>query len=165
MAKSQEQAFLNDWNKTVNWAVSQKIPKPATLAVYNLASQRYANGEYPMSQAERTRAILSASNLEANTVLPTDHAGPTNILGNALHDLTNIFTGLMPTRLVSNIWSEIQNTFAHPSELLDPKANTLMQWVPGWADLGEFEQGGMSQVLSHPIVSFLDILPLAGTGM
>ena len=163
MAKSNLQYFQNDWNKTVNWANTQKISKSQWYPVYQLDLQRYANGEYPMSQAERARAILSSASLDAQTVLPTDNPSPTNIFGNTFHDLTNIFTGLEPTRLVSNIFDEFKNTLEHPQWLADPTKNTLMQWLPGWADIGELKTGGISDLASHPLVSFLDVLPLAST--
>ena len=165
MAKSNLQYFQNDWNKTVNWATSNKIPKTSWYPVYQMDLQRYANGEYPMSQAERSRAILSASNLQANTVLPTDHPSPTNIFGNALSDLKNIFTGLEPTKLVQNIFDEFKNTLDHPDWLLNPEKNTLMQWLPGWADIGMYKRGGLSEVASHPIMSLLDVLPIANKGL
>ena len=114
-----------------------------------------------MSQAERARAILSASNLDASTPLPTDTPSPTDVFHNALHDISNIATGLEPTKLVQNIYDEFKNTIQHPSWLLDPTKNTLMQWLPGWADYGEFKQGGLANVLEHPIVSLLDVLPAA----
>jgi len=161
VAKSNLQYFQNDWNKTVNWAAAQKIPKTAWYPVYQLDLQRYANGENPMSQAERARAILSASNLSANTILPTDNPSPTNIFSNTLTDLRNIFTGLEPTKLFQNIYDEFKNTLEHPEWLANPEKNTLMQWLPGWADIGEYKSGGIDQVLRHPIVSFLDALPLA----
>ena len=165
MAKSNLQYFQNDWNKTVNWANTQHIAKNQWYPVYQLDLQRYANGEYPMSQAERARAILSSSSLEANTVLPSDIHSPSNVLGNARSDLQNIFTGLMPTRLFSSIWDGIKNTVEHPSELLDPKDNTLMQWVPGWNLIGEFAEGGWQNVLSHPVVTFLNLLPITDLGL
>jgi hypothetical protein len=161
MAKSNLQYFQNDWNKTVNWAAANNIPKAHWYPVYQLDLQRYANGEYPMSQAERARAILSSSSLQAATVLPSDNPSPTNVFSNTLHDLTNIFTGLEPTRLVSNIFDEVKNTFEHPAWLIDPTKNTLMQWLPGWADAGMVKSGGFSELASHPLVSFLDVLPLA----
>ena len=161
MAKSNLQYFQNDWNKTVNWAAQNKIPKTAWYPVYQLDLQRYANGQYPMSQAERARAILSASNLSANTILPTDNPSPTNIFSNTLTDLRNIFTGLEPTKLFQNIYDEFKNTLEHPEWLANPEKNTLMQWLPGWADIGEYKSGGIDRVLAHPIVSFLDVLPLA----
>jgi hypothetical protein len=159
VAKSNLQYFKADWSKTVNWAATQGIPKTAWYPVYQLDLQRYANGEYPMSQAERARAILSASNLQANTVLPSDHPSPTNVFENTVSDLRNIFTGLEPTKLIGNIFDEVKNTFEHPQWLADPTKNTLMQWLPGWADYGEFKAGGISNVLSHPLVSFLDVMP------
>jgi hypothetical protein len=159
--KSNLQYFQEDWNKTVNWANQNKIPKSSWYPVYQLDLQRYANGEFPMSQAERARAILSASNLQANTVLPTDNPSPTNVFQNTKRDLQNIFTGLMPTHLIGNIFDEVKNTFEHPQWLADPTKNTLMQWLPGWADLGEYKRGGIADVLSHPLVSFLDVLPIS----
>ena len=168
MAKSNLQYFQNDWNKTVNWANTQKISKSQWYPVYQLDLQRYANGEYPMSQAERARAILSSASLDAQTVLPTDNPSPTNIIGNTLTDARNIFTGLsgfVTGKAEGNIWDELKNTFEHPSWDLDPTKNTLLQWLPGWADLGELEQGGLSRLASHPLVSLLDVLPLSDSAI
>jgi hypothetical protein len=161
--KSSLQSFESDWSKIANWAATQKIPKTAYYPVYQLDSQRLLSGEYPMSQAERTRAVLAAYNPGDVTPLPTDNPSPTNFLENSFHDLTNIFTGLEPTRLVSNIFDTIKTTLEHPGEMFNPKTaqNTLVGWIPGEQVLNEYEQGGWSTVAQHPIIDLLNTLPIA----
>lgn len=172
MSKSNEQEFTTDWMKAINWANANKIPSSAVKAVYALDSQRIANSEYPMSQAERTRAMLAASNLETNTVLPTDLPSawytPMGFFSNARNDLSSIFTGIsgfFNGETEKNIWDEAVNTFEHPQDILNPKDNTLMQWVPGWSDIGMLMKGGFSGLADHPILSVLDVLPLGDTGL
>ena len=125
-----------------------------------------------MSEAERTRAILASANPNNVTPLPTDTPSTGSGLsaighffGNVVHDASNIFTGLQPTKLIPSIVDGVVNTVEHPSWILNPEKNTIAQWIPGVAVLGEFEQGGLSNVLSHPLISFLDVLPAADTGL
>jgi hypothetical protein len=170
--KSNVQSFQTSWNKTVNWAKSQGIPQSAIYPVYQLDSKRLLSGTYPMSEAERTRAILAASNPNNVTPLPTDT--PTagsglsaigHFFSNVEHDAANIFTGLQPTKLIPSIVDGVVNTIEHPNWVLNPEKNTLAQWIPGVAVLGEYMQGGLANVEAHPLIGFLDVLPLADTGV
>ena len=171
--KSSVQSFQTSWTKTQNWAKAQGIPNSAIYPVYQLDSKRLLSGSYPMSEAERTRAILTAANPNNVTPLPTDTqttgsgilGGITHFFGNVEHDAANIFTGLQPTKLIPSIIDGVVNTVEHPSWVLDPTKNTIAQWIPGVAVLGELKQGGLSDVFSHPLVSFLDVLPAADTGI
>ena len=170
--KSSYQDFTSSWTKTVNWAKSQGITQSAIYPVYQLDSKRLLSGEYPMSEAERTRAILAAQNPNNVTPLPTDTpstgSGLSSIghfFGNVAHDASNIFTGLQPTKLIPSIVDGVVNTVEHPNWILNPEKNTIAQWLPGVAVLGEYEQGGLSNVMSHPLISFLDVLPAVDTGV
>src|ERR1700685_3346805 len=170
--KSSYQDFTSSWTKTVNWAKSPGITQPAIYPVYQLDSKRLLSGEYPMSEAERTRAILAAQNPNNATPLPTDTpstgSGLSSIghfFGNVAHDASNIFTGLQPTKLIPSIVDGVVNTVEHPNWILNPEKNTIAQWLPGVAVLGEYEQGGLSNVMSHPLISFLDVLPAVDTGV
>jgi len=170
--KSNVQEFQTSWNKTVNWAKSQGIPQSAIYPVYQLDSKRLLSGTYPMSEAERTRAILAADNPNNVTPLPTDTpstgsglSAVGHFFSNVEHDAANIFTGLQPTKLIPSIVDGVVNTVEHPNWILNPEKNTLAQWIPGVAAIGEYMQGGWSNVASHPLISFLDVLPLADTGV
>jgi hypothetical protein len=170
--KSNVQEFQSSWSKTVSWAKSQGISQQAIYPVYQLDSKRLLEGSYPMSEAERTRAILAAQNPNNVTPLPTDTpstgsglSAVSHFFGNVAHDASNIFTGLQPTKLIPSIVDGVVNTVEHPSWVLNPEKNTIAQWLPGVADVGEFMQGGMSNVLSHPLISFLDVLPIADEGV
>jgi hypothetical protein len=170
--KSNVEEFQTSWQKTANWAKSQGISQSAIYPVYQLDSKRLLEGTYPMSEAERTRAILAASNPNNVTPLPTDTPSTGSGLGavghffgNVMHDASNIFTGLQPTKLIPSIVDGVVNTVEHPSWVLNPEKNTLAQWIPGVAVVGELMQGGVSNVLSHPLISFLDVLPIADTGV
>ena len=166
--KSNLQDFQSSWTKTVNWAKSQGIPQASIYPVYQLDSKRLLQGSYPMSEAERTRAILASYNPNNVTPLPTDTPAQnpiTGFFGNVMHDAANIFTGLQPTKLIPSIVDSVVNTVEHPNWVLNPTKNTIAQFIPGVALAGEFEQGGLSNVMSHPLISFLDVLPIADTGV
>ncbi len=171
--KSYYQTFQTSWNKTLNWAKSQGIPQSAIYPVYQLDSKRVLTpGDTPMSEAERTRAILASYNPNNVTPLPTDTPSTGSgisaighFFSNVEHDAANIFTGLQPTKLIPSIVDGVVNTIEHPSWVLNPEKNTLAQWIPGVAAIGEYLQGGWSNVASHPLISFLDVLPLADTGV
>ena len=170
--KSNVQEFQSSWNKTVNWAKSQGIPQSSIYPVYQLDSKRLLSGDYPMSEAERTRAILASANPNNVTPLPTDTPSTGSGFGaighffsNVEHDAANIFTGLQPTKLIPAIVDGVVNTVEHPDWLLNPEKNTLAQWIPGVSLVGEFMQGGFSNLESHPLLTFLNALPIADTGV
>src|ERR1700683_2910488 len=99
--KSNVEEFQSSWQKTVNWAKTEASSQSAISPVYQLDSKRLLTGEYLMSEAERTRAILAAQNPNNVTPLPTDTPSTGSGLsaighffGNVAHDASNIFTGL-----------------------------------------------------------------------
>ncbi len=167
--KSNLQTFISDWGKISSWASGNKIHNTSIMPVYQMDLKRLQANEYPMSQAERMRAILAASNLKTGQVLPTDIRDPTQVLTNSKHDLANIFTGL------SGIFtgSMERNLFdTAKAALIDPTSSHLWaaadQWFPGASVADQilhhgFE--GVNEVETHPIVSLLDVLPLAATGL
>src|SRR5208282_1413834 len=109
---------------------------------------------------------------------------PTNVIGNTVNDLRSIFTGLAPNHLVTNLFDTVKDAVTKPSTWLAPiqdlaqgnikqgleaaaglnGQNSILSWLPGVYDLGELAQGGVGEVLSHPVVSFLDVAPFAPAG-
>ena len=160
------ETFSSSWNKTLNWAHQQGIGTASVLPVYELDAKRFVSGTYPMSEAERTRAILASYNPNNVTPLPTDQpqGGIGGFFHNIMHDATNIFTGLQPTHLVTSIFDSVKNTVEHPNWLFDPKKNTLAQLIPGVSLIGEYEQGGIDNVMAHPLITFLNMLGIASAG-
>lgn len=164
--KSSYTTYLSDWSKTLAWAKSEGIPNTSVGPVYALDTQRLASGDDIMSQAERTRAILSAANMQTNTVLPTDLRTPSNVLVNAYSDLSNIFTGLtgfLTGHSEANMWDAFKDAITDPTG--KNIENLAAQWIPGVQDIEEYQQGGISDVLDHPIISLLDVLPLGNTAL
>jgi hypothetical protein len=164
--KSPYQNFETSWTKTLNWARGQGISMSSIYPVYQMDSRRLLGGGYTMSEAERTRAILTAYNPNNVTPLPTDvpASGVGGFFHNVMHDATNIFTGLQPTHLVTSIYDSLKNTVEHPNWLVDPTKNTIAQMIPGVSLIGEYEQGGMGNVFAHPLISFLNVLGVASAG-
>lgn len=119
-SKTSYQAFQTDWAKTTSWAHGQKIAPSAYLPVYQMDAKRLLQYGTPMSQAERTRAVLASAGMSAVTQLPGDNPNPTNILHNAKNNLQQIFTGLEPVGLVKNLFDTVTNTIDHPSNLWTP---------------------------------------------
>lgn len=169
--KSSQEEFTSEWNKAVAWAQSQGISANAYLPVYQLDSNRLQSGEYPMSAAERNRAILAAANPDS-TPTPTPAPQPSSVFANARNDLGMIATGLEPQHLVANLFDTVTNT---AKDILDPKRlvgktgdataanilqDTLLSFVPGAYDIGSVLRSGNFDALEqHPLVSLLDILP------
>jgi hypothetical protein len=163
--KDRYQSFESSWAKTLNWAHSQGIPTSSVLPVYEMDAQRMlaGQGSYQMYEAERIRAILASYNPNNVTPLPTDHpaGGITGFFHNVMHDAENIFTGLQPTHLVKSIYDSVANTVEHPGWLFDPTKNTIAQLIPGVSLIGEYEQGGIDNVLAHPLITALNVLGVA----
>lgn len=176
--------FTQNWNKTVQWAKQNNIPYTAYYPVYQMDSQRFLSGT-PMSESERIRAIQAAVGLNVSTALPTDAPNPTDVAGNIKSNAANLFTGLEPQNLISNIWDTVTNTIAHPSTIYDPIENIVtghmkqaadeilsgknpIAWLPGAADLATVFQAdpslkgsaGAKRLAENPITSLLDVLPL-----
>lgn len=170
-SKPKVEAFTQDWNKTVEWAKANKIPYQAYYPVYEMDSQRLLAGN-AMTQSERIRAVQAAVGLNVSTALPSDVPSPGDVVGNIQSNAANIFTGLEPQNLVSNMWDTVTNTIEHPSNLigavgdffkiLNPLANSqqtknaigafdqhvlashsILSWVPGLSDAAMLTSGGI----------------------
>lgn len=188
--KTGAQTFTSSWDKTVAWAKEQKIPYSAYYPVYQLDSQRFLAGSQ-MSEAERIRAIQASAGMNFSTALPTDNPDPANVVGNVKQNAAQIFTGLEPTNLFSNVFDTVKSTIQHPLTLVragedlgkafNPLANgqqtrnaiksfgdqvlaknSILSWVPGFADVATLAgHGGASKLAENPLTSLLDVLPLA----
>lgn len=181
-------SFTQSWNKTVNWARQQNIPYSAYYPVYQMDSQRLLTGS-PLSESERVRAIEAAAGLNYSTALPTDNTSWTNLPQNVTSNAQQIFTGLNPIHLVSNVFDMVKNTIEHPQHVLgalgdlmagNPGAagrqvltgNNVLQLVPGIYDLSEVfasdpnlkGTSGFEQLAKTPLTSILDILPFGRIG-
>lgn len=167
------QEFSTDWAKIKSWAAAQKIPSNAVANVQTLDTTRLQEGSYPMSNAERTRAILAASGLNFNTALPSDSPKASNVIGNTISNAQGIFSGLMPTRLVSNIFDTVKRSV---DDVTNPGAyeknggaaglltNSLLSYVPGAYDVGTVLKAGslskgLEALAEQPLTSILDVMP------
>ena len=177
--KSNVEAFTQNWNKSVAWAQTQGISASSYIPVYQMDSQRLASGYSPMSAAERNIGILAAANPNNVPSAPSDNPRPSNVFGNARHDLASIVTGLEPSHLISGLFDTVKNTvedLAHPSRLEGKNfeatlgnwfQNTLLSFVPGVYDLGSFMSAdakagtaaGFAALADHPLLSLLDLMP------
>jgi hypothetical protein len=171
--KPADVTVATDWNKIRSWANGQKIPTTAVNNVYALDQARLQSGYYPMSNAERTRAILAAANMNYNTALPTDNPGPSDIWGNTIRNIQGIATGLMPTRLASNIFDTLKTSvedITHPGQfaknggLAGALTGSALSWIPGAYDLGTIMKSGgitkgLEKLAEQPVTLLLDVMP------
>ena len=165
--------FGTDWAKIKGWANTQKIPTTAVENVQTLDNSRLQSGYYPMSNAERTRAILAAAGMNYNTALPSDSPSASNVWGNTISNVRSIATGLMPTRLVANIYDTLKTSVAditHPGDfaknggLAGALTGSVLSWVPGAYDAGKIMKAGslgrgLEELAKQPITSILDVMP------
>lgn len=187
MAKrSTVDSFTTNWNKIASWAQASGIPSTAYLPIYQMDVQRLqAPGSYVLSQAQRHVAVLAAQNPNNVPSAPTDNPQPSNVFGNARHDLGLIVTGLEPTHLVSGLFDTVKNTV---DAIAAPKReegkdmgitaanwlqNTLLSFVPGAYDIGTVLRAdptlsgdqGFKALADHPLMSLLDVLPADAGGV
>lgn len=186
--KSLDISFQKDWEKAVAWAQTQGVGTNAIRSVFNYDSQRVANGDFPMSIAERNHALLAAQNPNKVTQVPSDKPSPKSLLGNVRSNLANIFTGLAPNHLIPNIAHQAETAIMHPSSWIKPaeqviggavsgnlsevktgleaagSQNSILSWVPGVYDLGQLAKGGIDALATQPITAFLDVAPFAPAG-
>ena len=172
--------FQSDWAKVKGWAQGQKIPETAVNNVYNLDLARMQSGGYQMGNDERTRAILAAAGMNYSTPLPSDSPGASNVIGNTVSNARGIFTGLIPTRLVSNIWDTLKTTVddvTQPGRLAShggidaALTTTALSWIPGAYDIGTYldaggGEKGLAALAKQPLSTVLDVMPaLKGVNM
>lgn len=175
--RSAAESFQLDWNKAVAWAQSQGIGPSAYMPVYQLDVNRLRNGSFPMSAAERNRAILAAhtpTQVVDQGPTPRHPGSPFAILDNLMATAKGLFTGLI--HLPQELWHTADSTvhaIMHPASLeaKTPGATignwlstTLLSFIPGAADLGAvLKQSspaeGLAYLAEHPITSILDVLP------
>ena len=177
--KSAEQTFNSSWNQTIAWASSQGIDASSYMPVYQLDLNRLKTGQYQMGRAERNLAILAAHNPNQVTPAPSDNPSPTNVFGNAVSDVGKIATGIAGIFTGSfehQLWDSAKATV---KGIEDPNSlrarttggtianwlnKTLLTFIPGAADVGALIQGGPAALAEHPIISVLDVMPIADEG-
>jgi len=184
--KATDEEFVSQWNQASAWAEANDIPQQSLAPVYQYDLGRLQAGDYPMSQAERIRAIQAAANPNDVTPVPSDKPQPSNVFGNARRDLGMIFTGLEPNHLIANLWDTTTNTI---KDIADPKRlegknlgttmanflqNTLASFVPGAYDIGTVLRAdptlsgdaGFKALADDPLIAIMDLLPAdAGGGL
>lgn len=148
------QNFQSSWQQTATWAQQKGIKYNQYYPVYQQDTQRFlqygANGT--MSQAERERAIVAASNVgKATQPTPSTAPNPSNIIGNFETDARNIFTGLtgiVAHPLHNGLVDSVKNTWdlvtgshhltggTDAAKLGDLLTSTVASWLPGTMDLG-----------------------------
>ena len=171
--KPADVTFSTDWHKIQSWANGQKIPSTAVANVQALDKTRLDSGYYPMSNSERTRAIMAAAGLNYNTAIPTDNPGPSDVWGNTIRNIQGIATGLMPTRLAANIFDTLKTTvedITHPGQfsknggLAGALTGSALSWIPGAYDVGQVLKAGslekgLAKLAEEPVTSILDVMP------
>ena len=174
--RSAAETFTSEWDRAAAWAQSQGISASTYLPVYQYDVNRLQTYGYGMSAAERNRAILAAQNPNDVTPAPTDNPNPSNVFGNARHDVASIATGLI--NAPEGLWHLVDNTFhaaTNPAKM-DARTfggtaanwlnDTVLALIPGAADLGTYlgaggGNAGANALFEHPVVSTLDVIPAA----
>ena len=176
-SQSQLEIFRNDWNQTAAWAQSKGIKYNDYFPIYQKDTQQLLQYGTRMSTAERERAITAAANPnQATQSTPSTASNPSNVIGNSITDLRNIFTGLGDIAihpLNNGLTDSVKNTF----DLIDGDhkltgttgdklgqllTGTVLSFLPGAADVGTILKAGsldagLELLAEHPIGSLLDL--------
>ena len=176
-SQSTLETFRNSWNQTAAWAQSKGIKYNDYFPIYQQDTQRLLQYGTPMSTAERERAIVAAADpSKATQSTPSTASNPSNVIGNSITDLRNIFTGLGDIAihpLNNGLTDSVKNTF----DLIDGDhkltgttgdklgqllTGTVLSFLPGAADVGTILKAGsldagLELLAEHPIGSLLDL--------
>ncbi len=151
------------------WAGFQQylpeVAPEAADAVFNMDRQRVLRGQKPLGTKDTARALLAAN--RGDTITPQPKRNPANLLGNAISDVSNIATGVfkLPAALVNEV-TEIPH-FAE--RLRDGEGNAAqrllrapgIRMLPGAYTAANVAGGDLREIVTHPVMTALDILPVA----
>lgn len=125
------------------------LPSAQVSALIDLDSSRVAKGQAPLAYKKPTDPTWSVlqTSLTNTPATPVADRSVYNVPGNALHDLTDI------VRSIPRLPQALLSIPSHPERAL-----TL---IPGVSTVQHLGQGvsGIKDLLTHPLNTFLDVLP------
>lgn len=147
-----------------------QLPNPIRSSLINFDSRRVALGSAPMTRQQTLNAIQTA--LTNQQATPEPQRNPLSILKNFGSDLSTILHAI--PRLPWAAVHEIQDLGNIPQSIAKAQqqgANPIqailqapgVRLIPGTYTLGNALGGpqGLQEAASHPLLTFLDVLPLA----
>lgn len=123
---------------------------------------RIQNGNYPLSVEAAVKALKTAQTNRAATQSPK--RDPWDVLGNIAKDAGDLVTSIpkMPTQIAHDIMHAPEALTAlssgDPAKILEAP---LIRLVPGAYTAHNLVTGNVSEALSHPVMTALDVAPFA----
>lgn len=146
------------------------LPGPLREALISFDSRRVSRGSPPLTREQTSLAIQTA--LQNQPATPEPDRNPLNVLGNFRADLSDILKAIprLPIALAKEV-TDLPNFADRVQENRDAGMNEIaailnapgVRMVPGAYLAGNLAQGGegVRELATHPLMSFLDVLPAA----
>lgn len=150
-----------------------RIPAPAFRSLVRFDASRVLRGQAPLSRKATALAALAASRTDA--VTPASDRNPLSILTNAVADLRQITSAIprLPVALyheateLPNLPAALSRALAadSPGEVIAQVAEAPgVRLLPGAYVASNVARGNATELATHPLMTFLDVLPAASSG-
>jgi hypothetical protein len=167
------QAAFQTKYQTIAPALGQ-LPEHIRNALVQFDTDRVNKGQQPLSIPQTASVVKSALTGQAQTL--GREKKPGNFLSNVVSDIGQIASSV--PRLPVALYREVQelptlpsvvsgavSSSKSPGEMLSRIANAPgIRFIPGTYVAGNLARGGegVNELATHPVMSFLDVLPIAG---
>lgn len=134
-------------------------------ALLDMDAQRVANGQSPLSEQE-TRNALQTAAAGGKPATPAPERDLWNVPGNAISDIGDIVKAIprLPLALIHEVQA-LPTAFKSMQDAPNPLAGLLqapgVRMIPGAYVAGNIAAGTPEEIAAHPVLSLLDVLPLA----
>jgi len=148
------------------------LPEQFRNGLIRYDAQRVAGGSPPMTKDETLRAIQTLRDNKPAT--PAPERSLLDVPGNILHDLGDVIRAIprIPGAIVGEVGQLGQMAHTGRGGLADLAASPGIRMIPGAYTVGNLASGGsgVRELATHPLMTFLDLLPGAsklaeGTGV
>lgn len=160
-------AFQNKYQKL--GPIIQGVPSPIRNSLVRYDLQRVAQGRNPLSESETVRALQTALTGQAATQPKERSASPLSLLGNVVNDASMVLRSL--PRLPGALLEEVRSLPQLPQAIAEADSPAEMLRAPGIRmipttyTLANILEGNADEILRHPLMTALDVAPVAAKGL
>jgi hypothetical protein len=182
VATNYNEQFHKKWTARLSSAAAKGVDVKKLMPVIHQDWQRVKTGSQPWSDVQA--ALVSRSVLSGKPIITHHDTGGGGILGaitaplkGAIHDVQSVAEGLLPWNLADTVIKQGEAIGHDPGVLLKP-LETLgkgdiggaleqasktpgLQLIPGVYTAASLAKGDFQDILNHPILHTLDVLPYA----
>ncbi len=153
-------SFQRRYNPTAVAQMRQQFHPDVVNSFLKFERNRALNGQSPLNPDVAVQALQTAQTHKAAT--PPPERDPGDVLGNIASDVGNLVTSIpkMPSQIAHDVMHAPDAAQAlssgDPSTILQAP---LVRLIPGTYTANNLITGNFNEILSHPVMTALDVLP------